>query len=409
MFQALLLARLGGGVLSLLALTLSLQNIWLHLRHYVRPEYQLYICRILGMVPVYSLSSWLSLLIPEMALYFDLGRDSYEAYTLYSFVALLINVAGGERSLAYLLELKPPLPHPWPMNWCFQPEVLGARFLQKVRLAVLQFVLLKPLTAAVAVLLNRHGWYVQPKTPTASPFWCYGYPYIWIVVNLSVSWALYWMVMLYLATEDLLQAFRPLPKFLCVKAVIFFSWWQGVVLGLLVQWHWLTDVGDFTSDSVATGIQDLLICLEMFVAAIVHHFVFSWRDFEDYAPDPSRAVLRNFGELVDIRDMLSDAKNALYGPRHEKELRDREPMIPKSHLTSFGEVYRHSSSLETAATNQFMSAGKREDVEGARTARALREAAKQLRRTDGSLRWERAPDAASTSGSTALPESLALP
>jgi hypothetical protein len=107
--------------------------------------------------------------------------------------------------------------------------------------------------------------------------------------------------------------------------------------------------------------------------------------------------------------MLSDAKNALYGPRHEKELRDREPMIPKSHLTSFGEVYRHSSSLETAATNQFMSAGKREDVEGARTARALREAAKQLRRTDGSLRWERAPDAASTSGSTALPESLALP
>jgi hypothetical protein len=399
MLRALLLARVGGGFFSFLALTLSLQNIWLHLRHYVRPEYQLYICRILGMVPVYSLSSWMSLLLPDKALYFDLVRDSYEAYTLYSFVALLINVAGGERSLAYLLELKAPLPHPWPMSWFLPPETLGARFLKKVRLAMLQFVFLKPLTAAVAVALNRRGWYVQPKSPDALPFWFYGYPYIWLVVNLSVSLALYWMVMLYLATEDLLQAFRPLPKFLCVKAVIFFSWWQGVVLGLLVQSHWLTDVGDFTSDSVATGIQDLLICLEMFVAAIIHHYVFSWRDFEDYAPDPSRPVLRNFGDLVDIRDVLSDAKNALYGSRHDRELRDREPMIPGPGPASIMDAYwRHASldALQVPSTT-----GHREvnvDMpEKVRTARALREAAKQQRWTDSQRRREDSLEAVAVS------------
>lgn len=27
---------------------------------------------------------------------------------------------------------------------------------------------------------------------------------------------------------------RPLPKFLCVKAIIFFSFWQSVVVALLV-------------------------------------------------------------------------------------------------------------------------------------------------------------------------------
>ncbi|KAK4531062.1 hypothetical protein CCYA_CCYA06G1919 [Cyanidiococcus yangmingshanensis] len=409
MLQALLLARVVGGLFSLLALTLSLQNIWLHLRHYVRPEYQLYICRILGMVPVYSLSSWLSLLLPDKALYFDLVRDSYEAYTLYSFVALLINVAGGERSLAYLLELKPPLPHPWPMGWFRRPEPLGARFLKKVRLAMLQFVFLKPLTAAVAVALNRHGWYVQPKSPDARPIWFYGYPYIWIVVNLSVSLALYWMVMLYLATEDLLQAFRPLPKFLCVKAVIFFSWWQGVVLGLLVQWHWLTDVGDFSSDSVATGIQDLLICSEMFLAAIIHHYVFSSRDFEDYAPDPSRPVLRNFGDLVDIRDMLSDAKNALYGTRYERELRDREPMIPEPGPV-LDEYWRHSS-LDVLQTMQAMNKSESSLVEvpdRARTARALREAAKQQRWTDTRSRRERPLDVAAPSIRSASPDLRSL-
>jgi hypothetical protein len=28
---------------------------------------------------------------------------------------------------------------------------------------------------------------------------------------------------------------RPLPKFLCVKAIIFFSFWQSVVVALLVS------------------------------------------------------------------------------------------------------------------------------------------------------------------------------
>lgn len=328
MVNALVISQGLGGLFAAFATVLSIQNIIAHLNHYVRPEYQLYICRILGMVPVYSISSWLSLLSPRHALYFDLVRDSYEAYSLYSFVALLINVAGGERQLAYLLELKPRLPHPWPMTRCVAPEQLGARFLKRVRTYMLQFVFVKPLAAAVAIVLNQHGVYVQPKSADALPIYRYGYPYIWFVVNVSVSLALYWMVMLYLATEDLLQHFRPLPKFLCIKSVIFFSWWQGVLLGLLVQWDVVTDVDDFSSDSVATGVQDLLICIEMSVAALAHHLVFSWKEFEDYAPDPSRPLLRNFGDIMDIRDVLSDAKDALYGSGFDRELRESEPMMP---------------------------------------------------------------------------------
>eukprot|EP00166_Cyanidium_caldarium_P002883 ctg_281.g170 len=97
---------------------------------------------------------------------------------------------------------------------------------------------------------------------------------------------------------------------------------------LVHQWRWITDVGDYSSDSVATGVQDLLICAEMAMAAVAHHFVFSWKEFEDYAPDPSRPLLRNFGDIVDIRDVLSDAKDALYGTGFDRELREGEPMAP---------------------------------------------------------------------------------
>lgn len=79
----------------------------------------------------------------------------------------------------------------------------------------------------------------------------------------------------------------------------------------------LKDVEGFDAKSQATGLQDLLICIEMLVASvssnlifhvtltllykICHHFVFSYEEFEDYAPDPKRPLLRNFGDIVDIR------------------------------------------------------------------------------------------------------------
>jgi hypothetical protein len=37
---------------------------------------------------------------------------------------------------------------------------------------------------------------------------------------------------------------------------------------------------DWTADNVAKALQDYVICIEMFFAAMMHYFVFSYRDFE---------------------------------------------------------------------------------------------------------------------------------
>ena len=55
-----------------------------------------------------------------------------------------------------------------------------------------------------------------------------GYLYITIIYNISVSLALYALLMFYQATRELLSPYDPVWKFCTVKSVIFLSFWQGM-------------------------------------------------------------------------------------------------------------------------------------------------------------------------------------
>ena len=152
------------------------------------------------------------------------------------------------------------------------------------------------------------------------------------------------MIFFYYATKNELAPIRPVGKFLSVKALVFFTWWQSVGISILYQMdlipHYQSsgfgvggkddfgieksepdwsvpmsaedatafdDLGgsafwssqnvagagsgviDYTPEDVAKGMQDYLICIEMFVAAIVHIFVFP---HSEYSPEAVEARAR---------------------------------------------------------------------------------------------------------------------
>lgn len=66
------------GAFSIAACLLAFFLIYRHLKHFTEPKPQTNICRILLMVPIYSIDSWLSIYYRHYSVYFDIIRDAYE-------------------------------------------------------------------------------------------------------------------------------------------------------------------------------------------------------------------------------------------------------------------------------------------------------------------------------------------
>jgi hypothetical protein len=56
-----------------------------------------------------------------------------------------------------------------------------------------------------------------------------------IILNISVSVALYSLVLFYHVFAKELAPHKPLAKFLCIKGVVFFCFWQVNILPILFQ------------------------------------------------------------------------------------------------------------------------------------------------------------------------------
>ena len=74
-------------------------QIFQHLRYYTVPGQQLWIVRILFIVPIYGLCSWVGLIWPHYSVYFDSIRSCYEAFVIYNFLRLCLAYLGGETAV----------------------------------------------------------------------------------------------------------------------------------------------------------------------------------------------------------------------------------------------------------------------------------------------------------------------
>mmetsp|Transcript_3768 Transcript_3768/g.504 ORF Transcript_3768/g.504 Transcript_3768/m.504 type:complete len:86 (-) Transcript_3768:174-431(-) len=85
---------------------------------------------------------------------------------------------------------------------------------------MLQFVICRPVTSVIALIAYHFQMYSEHN---------YGldnfYIYLFVINNISYTLALYGLTLFYISTSELLLPFNPLPKFLCIKGVVFFSFW----------------------------------------------------------------------------------------------------------------------------------------------------------------------------------------
>ena len=229
-------------------------------------------------VPIYSLQSYLSLRFRHARIYMSTVRDFYESYVIASFVYLLMELLGGQEALTELLRHKDPSlgEHSFPFNYILETWQLDTEFMLQCKHGVLQYVVFKTVATAVTFICEFTGVYGEGRFS-----WFYAYPYLCFFQNISVMYALYCLVIFFHAVNDDLRNpvdWHPLGKFLCIKGVVFFTWWQGVIIYYLRDHGVIDKMGSWSSYDVANGLIDYCIVVEMVGFAIAHSYSFTYKE-----------------------------------------------------------------------------------------------------------------------------------
>lgn len=170
-------------------------------------------------------------------------------------------------------------------------------FLRRIKQAALQFVLVKPITAVLEIILAEHGLYEEGKFQLRN-----GYFWIALANNISVSVSLYALVLFYMATEERLKPYSPFIKFLTVKSILFFSYWQSCLFNVL------QNIG-YIDHRKAQEAYNLIICIEMVIAAFAQAVAFSYEPFVNITAGKSN-IIESIGHAITVNDVIEDAHNS---------------------------------------------------------------------------------------------------
>jgi len=293
-----------GGLITMFHMRQHMENMHV-------PSVQRKILAILAMSPIYSLTSFLSLVFPSMSGKLSIIKDCYEAYVIYQFLSFLIAVLGkGDRSVVVELlskhadNLKPPLSC---LSCLYYPdpdesdEAMANAVILECQVLTLQFVFLRPILAITLFVLEMLKEGDEPM-----PTWDWRSPklYITLVQNISVFCAFRGLLKFYHAVHTYIEWVEPLPKFLCIKGIVFLTFWQSMLLNVFANAG--GGGGDQDPDEWADEIQNLLICLEMLGFSIAHYFVFPAEEWEEGFI--RRRLDMSVGDSIAFGDFVSDVK-----------------------------------------------------------------------------------------------------
>lgn len=295
-------ARAITGIFTWAALFVTCHQIFQHLRYYTVPEQQLWIVRILFIIPIYGFCSWLSILFPYYSVYFDSIRSCYEAFVIYNFLRLCMAYLGGETAILAEINGKPINRSCLAGTCCLGNMVYSVSFLRFCKQATLQFCVVKPIAAVITIILEANGKFHQGDWNPR-----YGYLYITIIYNFSVSMALYALMLFYNATYLMLSKYHPVLKFFTVKSIVFLSFWQGVLLSILVWVH------SIEKTESAALYQNFLITIEMFFASLLLLAAFPYKVYMDQQAGvqgrgiPMQKIAVHLKDTINHHDVVNDA------------------------------------------------------------------------------------------------------
>lgn len=150
---------------------------------------------------------------------------------------------------------------------------------QIIWIGVFQYCLIRVFFTIVSVISEAFDRYCESSLSPA-------FAHIWVMVfeTLSVTVAMYCLIQFYYQLKDDLAQYRPFLKVLCIKLVIFFSFWQTLLVSFLVGAGAIKVSKTLAYPDIKIGIPSMALCIEMAIFAVMHMWAFSWKEYDILSP-----------------------------------------------------------------------------------------------------------------------------
>ncbi|KAK9089418.1 hypothetical protein Scep_028500 [Stephania cephalantha] len=265
------LTLLGSAFSVMLSAHFTVQLLSQHMYYWKNPKEQRAIIIIILMAPLYATVSFVGLSdfagSKAFFMFLESVKECYEALVIAKFLALMysyLNISISQNIVPDEIKGR-EIHHTFPMT-LFQPRTvrLDHRTLKQLKYWTWQFVVIRPVCSVLMMSLQLLGLYPSWVS------WIFA-----IILNISVTLALYSLMVFYHVFAKELEPHKPLTKFLCVKGIVFFCFWQGIMLKILVSLgviksnHFWLDV-----EHLEEAYQNILICLEMIIFSVLQQYAF---------------------------------------------------------------------------------------------------------------------------------------
>lgn len=260
------------GLTTVLTIILSASLINEHRKNWSSPVQQSNIIKIILLAPLFAVDSFVGILELDkgevIAHLLDMIKECYEAVAIHAFLMLMYDLCGLSD---HLVDEKKPLPEglkgrelhiPFPLGSYYGHVHFDKTWLYKLRQWTVQFLWVRPILSLVDLIFIDLAEFIEAiqiphffsKLLSVT---------ITLLLNISVTTAVYALITFYHAHEKELAPYRPLAKFACIKGVVFFATWQGVLLKVMGHFGFLNEGYRFSIDEIELAWQDLLVCIEM--------------------------------------------------------------------------------------------------------------------------------------------------
>jgi len=119
----------------------------------------------------------------------------------------------------------------------------------------------------------------------------------------SITVALYALIVFYVLTRTELQGKRPLAKFLSIKLIVFFTFYQEWVFDLLASYNVIKPTTYWTTDNIADGLNALTTTVEMLLFSLLMLWSFPAKEYMSPGAKTT-SIWRPLWDSINFTDFL---------------------------------------------------------------------------------------------------------